>query len=420
MKNIIFVFFMLFFNALIPLLFVSGYFSKLSVSNKKLFNIIVCMCSLFLFFVFSPILFFVFIAETMVILNLLMVNELDKDLSMLNVLYSPEIVSYNGEIEKLREELDKVFSQNRFLEEELNRKKELFRLIEEINEHIELDKIFLEFYRIVKHKFSDEIFHMFLIKSKKKDVLEVISLPQNSDVLSSEIIKNKYFKRVSRSELKNHISYNIFANNYEYYIVIEFSQSSSKEKIVPQLNFLFEETRAAFQRAVLYKEVEELSRIDGLTGLYLRRYFGLRLETEFLRAAREKSSFSFMIFDIDHFKKINDTYGHLCGDKILKEVAKMLRESIGDAGMISRWGGEEFLIFLPYHNKKEAVDIAEKIRVSIERKKFEVDNVSLEITLSCGVSSFHEDADKLDELIRIADSRLYKSKVLGRNRASAD
>lgn len=362
MKNIIFVFFMLFFNALIPLLFVSGYFSKLSVSNKKLFNIIVCMCSLFLFFVFSPILFFVFIAETMVILNLLMVNELDKDLSMLNVLYSPEIVSYNGEIEKLREELDKVFSQNRFLEEELNRKKELFRLIEEINEHIELDKIFLEFYRIVKHKFSDEIFHMFLIKSKKKDVLEVISLPQNSDVLSSEIIKNKYFKRVSRSELKNHISYNIFANNYEYYIVIEFSQSSSKEK----------------------------------------------------------SSFSFMIFDIDHFKKINDTYGHLCGDKILKEVAKMLRESIGDAGMISRWGGEEFLIFLPYHNKKEAVDIAEKIRVSIERKKFEVDNVSLEITLSCGVSSFHEDADKLDELIRIADSRLYKSKVLGRNRASAD
>jgi hypothetical protein len=110
-----------------------------------------------------------------------------------------------------------------------------------------------------------------LIKSRKKDILEIDIFPITEDKNFETEMKNSYTHFISRREFKNCISYILFSNYYEYRLVIKFSEDTSKEKIVPQLNFLFEETKVGFERAILLKEVEELSRIDGLTGLYLRR-----------------------------------------------------------------------------------------------------------------------------------------------------
>jgi diguanylate cyclase (GGDEF)-like protein len=198
--------------------------------------------------------------------------------------------------------------------------------------------------------------------------------------------------------------------------VIKFAEGANKEKIVPQLNFLFEETKIGFERAVLFKEVEELSRTDGLTGLYLRRYFVQRIENEFLRAKRYNTEFSILMFDIDFFKKVNDTYGHLAGDKILKEIATILKTTIANLGLISRWGGEEFLVFLPYHNKLTSFDLAEKIRIYVQQNSFVYDKNEIKLTLSCGISTFPVDSEILNKLIEIADNRLYIAKKSGRNK----
>jgi diguanylate cyclase (GGDEF)-like protein len=122
------------------------------------------------------------------------------------------------------------------------------------------------------------------------------------------------------------------------------------------------------------------------------------------------------MFDIDFFKKVNDTYGHLAGDKVLKEISSILRNIIGDLGLISRWGGEEFLVFLPYHNLTKSCEIAEKIRVSVERNNFSYDGKDIKVTISCGISCFPLDSEVLEKLIESSDNRLYKAKKSGRNR----
>lgn len=165
----------------------------------------------------------------------------------------------------------------------------------------------------------------------------------------------------------------------------------------------------------MYTKTKELSITDALTGLYNRRYFEQCADREFLRAARYKSDLTFAIVDIDFFKKINDTYGHLCGDKILKEVAFLLNESFRKTDIVFRYGGEEFVVILTETNAEAARIPLERLREKIEANTFKFKTQDLKVTISLGYSSDVEDAEDAPELLSFADAALYRAKENGRN-----
>lgn len=173
---------------------------------------------------------------------------------------------------------------------------------------------------------------------------------------------------------------------------------------------------SALANALLYQKTEELAIRDSLTSLFVHRFFKQRLKEEHKRALHSHSTMSLLMCDLDHFKTYNDRFGHGAGDLVLKGIADILFEKVGEDGIVARYGGEEFAILLPNVNKDAASKIAEELRKAIESKEFLLRNEVTRITASFGVSTLPEDTLEHEELIRIADERLYVAKRQGRNR----
>ena len=163
--------------------------------------------------------------------------------------------------------------------------------------------------------------------------------------------------------------------------------------------------------------LRELSGTDELTKLFNRRRFMENFRSEFTRAARYKHALSFVIFDIDYFKLINDHYGHMAGDNVLVQVASVMAGTMRKCDVMGRYGGEEFTLLLPETGLKGALPYAERIRKQIESGKFQEGNKLLKITLSGGIACYPDhDVQTVDELLRKADEALYRAKANGRNR----
>ena len=168
----------------------------------------------------------------------------------------------------------------------------------------------------------------------------------------------------------------------------------------------------AIDNAKLY----ELATKDGMTKLYIYRHFCTLLENEIRRCSRYKRNMSLIMMDIDNFKRINDTYGHLTGDTILKTLAVTLQETVRKIDIPARYGGEEFVVILPETDKKDAVVIAERIRQNIAKIVVKVNETqTLSPTVSMGVAQYTTDAQEAKELINCADTALYHSKHNGKN-----
>ncbi len=172
--------------------------------------------------------------------------------------------------------------------------------------------------------------------------------------------------------------------------------------------------KANRELASAYSQAEKLSQIDSLTGLANRRAMMESLNSEQARSARTGRSFSLIMADIDKFKQVNDRYGHACGDEVLVKISKKLQEAFRKQDMISRWGGEEFLILLPETFHQDAVRVAEKTRVFMAETPVLWKGRSLSITLTFGVSE--GGGIPVDDAVRMADKALYKGKRNGRNR----
>ena len=163
----------------------------------------------------------------------------------------------------------------------------------------------------------------------------------------------------------------------------------------------------------------KLAITDGLTGLYLVRHFKNRLASEEKRAKRYNKIFSILFFDIDHFKKFNDTYGHHIGDEVLKQVATIFRNSLREGiDIAARYGGEEMIALLPETDIKGAYIVAERLRNAIANHEFTGYKTSLHVTISIGISEFPNSDSNTEELIRKADTALYQSKEGGRNKTT--
>lgn len=163
-----------------------------------------------------------------------------------------------------------------------------------------------------------------------------------------------------------------------------------------------------------FEQLKNVAYLDYLTSLWNRRAMYGRIAEEFSRCSRKKSSFVVILGDIDHFKNINDTYGHDCGDLVLKQLSELMKRSVRSEDSISRWGGEEFLILGTSCEISEGITLAEKLRSTIEGLEIVFNKETLKVTMTFGVSVF--DAEKsIDETIKEADSFLYFGKQRTRN-----
>ncbi len=165
-------------------------------------------------------------------------------------------------------------------------------------------------------------------------------------------------------------------------------------------------------------KLEELSQKDGLTGLLNRRYFTQQFEIELKRSIRYDKQLSFLLFDLDHFKKVNDIYGHQAGDHTLRIIAQVTQDSMRDTDIVARYGGEEFAVIFPEEGELGAYEAAERLRKIIESKPVDFQNQKIPISISVGVSSLTSKNQTIDDLIREADEALYKSKQNGRNQVT--
>ncbi len=163
-------------------------------------------------------------------------------------------------------------------------------------------------------------------------------------------------------------------------------------------------------------KLEQLSLQDGLTGVLNRRAFEKALEEEFVRVERSNKHVCVIMLDIDHFKNVNDVYGHLVGDDVLKKFAKCVSQNIRPMDKLARYGGEEFAIILPETDLANAVNGAERVRQIIEGKTCNAETgETIDITASFGVACYPGDASKTTDLVSLADKRLYYAKRAGRN-----
>jgi len=164
------------------------------------------------------------------------------------------------------------------------------------------------------------------------------------------------------------------------------------------------------------QEVERLSRTDPLTGLFNRRHLEETLRAEYERARRYNHDLSLAMIDVDHFKRVNDRYGHPAGDRVLAEVADVCRRGIRTTDLAARYGGEEFCLVLPQTGIRAAVVVAERVRALIEELRFESPDGGFQATVSIGVAAVAGRDVGWEPILSEADQALYRAKKTGRNR----
>ena len=168
------------------------------------------------------------------------------------------------------------------------------------------------------------------------------------------------------------------------------------------------------------EQLRELALRDGLTGLYNHRHFLAVLDKEVERATRYKRPFSLILFDLDHFKQVNDTHGHVRGDIVLKAISALVQKKVRLSDVVARYGGEEYVVVLPETDIQGAVKLAERLRRDVEKAVIAARNITIRVTISLGITAYtpgtiiKSNADVIDA----ADKALYHSKNTGRNKLS--
>lgn len=174
----------------------------------------------------------------------------------------------------------------------------------------------------------------------------------------------------------------------------------------------------AFNNAITYQQMQQLAALDALTGIYNRRFGYSRLQEEFSRAVRAGSALSLMVIDIDHFKTVNDTYGHMIGDKLIVLITKTMKSALREGDVMIRYGGEEFLCVLPGANQQDASFVAERIRVLVMDSVLRDADREIKVTISLGCVTYPQhECNDIYQLINLADEAMYMAKKQGRNRA---
>lgn len=291
-------------------------------------------------------------------------------------------------------------------------------VVEDEKEHNELIKFVLDKkgYHVVA--FDNALDALDYLKYEKVDIIiSDIMMPKMNGIEFCSIVKKKYeniyfILLTAKGEIKDKVvGLDIGADEYivKPFDIMEFiARVRAGERIVnskKQLTFLNE-------------KLEKIADIDALTKTKNRRYFQNIINTELDRANRYNHTIALLMLDIDFFKKINDRYGHLAGDHVLKGIAQLISGSVRASDIVCRYGGEEFVIILPETNPKLAFHTAEKIRTLIEKTIFKYDQNSIAVTVSIGIVIKTPSVDmNKKQLLELADKALYKAKDNGKNKS---
>jgi diguanylate cyclase (GGDEF)-like protein len=267
-----------------------------------------------------------------------------------------------------------------------------------------------------RHDFKDNLsFHV----NDSEIMRDAIS--QGRYILEHDFSRSKYFLGKSNSLFKDKFFVCVPLMVADEIIgVMNLTDNDSGVFSVNDLDYVLnvsEFISLSISNALLYEKTQILSITDGLTGLYDHQEMLKVLDNEWTRSLRYKSPLSIAIIDLDNFKKVNDTYGHQIGDKVLMNLASVVKKVCRTTDTASRYGGEEFLLILAETEVEGAMQIAERIRKEFASLKFNKGGMEFSVTLSCGVAGL--DVEKISSpsaLIQIADQALYRAKKGGRNR----
>ncbi|MDO8603622.1 MAG: sensor domain-containing diguanylate cyclase [Candidatus Omnitrophota bacterium] len=313
----------------------------------------------------------------------------------------------------------------------------LYEISKDMSSCLTFEDIFSIFSSALKKSFRFRLSRLVLLKTPNDGIDAVYEIelgrsyarvaPDNFDrEIVSVILEERKEILLTRQENSQFLRRFSVVKDFETLIAIPLV---SEEKIVGVLcvenisrgyfqNFLILAGQFAIQlqKVILYKKVQDMAITDSLTEVSTRRYFLERFREEVRRSMRRKTSLSFLMIDLDHFKEKNDKFGHLVGDVVLKEIAQILKSNLREIDIIGRYGGEEFGVVLAGISREGAFQVAERLRSSIEHSVFKAYDEKVSGTISIGISVFPEDGVEENSLIESADRSLYKAKEKGRNR----
>ncbi len=239
---------------------------------------------------------------------------------------------------------------------------------------------------------------------------EILSLSLDELVLKDE---NNNFSIIEDNCMGKNYKELIFKKKNGTLLVAEVNTSPLEiEKEKREIAFLKDIT----ERKNMENHLKELSRKDNLTQLYNRRYIFKKLKLEIEKSKVNQSPLSIAMIDIDHFKKINDTFGHVIGDEVLKKIAKILQENLREEDHVGRYGGEEFLIILPKTKLDKALEVIERLKTIVDQLEWEIEELSASFSGGIIEIDLEKASNKLEELVNEVDKLLYKAKINGRNR----
>lgn len=283
-------------------------------------------------------------------------------------------------------------------------------IVDDVASNVQILSVHLqdEGYRVMETQRGDEAIELLKQYDDIDLVLLDVEMPKMSGLDVLKIIK-------SEPDTKDVPVILVTANGDDDSVVDGLDMGAFDYVIKPySLSVLMARVRSALREKERLNLLEKWATTDPLTGLYNRRYFFEQANREIERSTRNQSPLTFVIMDIDHFKKVNDQYGHLLGDDVLEILAALFKESLRKVDICCRFGGEEFVLCLPDTDQDTAFEVAERVRKQAKKLSFETDKETIHITISMGIASYKQN-DSLETVLKRADEALYLAKDSGRD-----
>lgn len=425
------------FSYVLIVLFISAYLFELKFAFF-LFVFASLLLSALSFFgleiLYVPVLIFCFAA-------IIQISYLSRENFRLSLIeFKDNLDTLNQKYTELKSHDLRTLQGNKKLENTVSEIEDIYEITKEMSVSLEFEKIFKIFEAAVRKKFRFDECSLIYVEKKEDHfdengkALKIYETFSKGDIQlkNSDKALFRYFSNNNGPLILKEDSNVVLKKEFDLLInmktfiaaplVIERELMGVLSMVnLPEENFekfviLAGQFALEVKKTVLYKRVEELALTDGLTRLFVRRHFLERLGEELERSTRHKLPLALLMIDIDFFKKCNDTYGHLSGDVVLKEIAFIIKSSVREVDLAGRYGGEEFCVALPETDRKGAEYVAERIRAAIEEKKIKAYDEIIQTKVSIGISLFPQDKKDPLQLLEAADSALYKAKKTGRNR----
>ncbi|MGE5474912.1 MAG: diguanylate cyclase [Ignavibacteriales bacterium] len=344
--------------------------------------------------------------------------------------------------EKIKSKLNELETENQEFKVILEKYYELYNISSVINSIYDIGGLLKYINETIIEVVGADNSSIFLFESKRgsleiektniedEENLEILSKNINNDVIFDIIengslyvvnfVDNDDFEFIRGRGVKSFVCMPISTTKKKYGIMLLESLEFNKydEQTRKLITLIGHQLSSSIENLELYKKMKELATTDALTGIYNRLYFQEKFSKELKIAHENDYPLSFVIFDIDHFKKFNDNYSHLIGDKVLKTITSVVKNSIRRSDIIARYGGEEFVIIFPNMDIERAQETCEMLRKKIEETPVRARELSLSVTVSFGVANYPLNAYSEENIIKAADRALYKAKNAGRNQVA--